>query len=64
MRINAFGADVRYILTVQRNLFMDYEHTEFITPARQLANEIIGMNLFIDDAELLLNLARCLCSPS
>lgn len=56
--INALGADVHYILTGQRNLFMDYEVPDSITPARQLANDIAGMNLSSEDAELLLALAN------
>jgi transcriptional regulator with XRE-family HTH domain len=62
-KIGTFGADVHYILTGQRNLFMDYEAPESITPARQIANDIAGMNLSSDDAELLLAFARRLCPP-
>lgn len=63
-KIGAFGADVHYILTGHRNLFMDYDVPESVTPARQLANDIAGMNLSSDDAELLLRLARRLVPPA
>lgn len=56
--IHAIGADVLYIITGHRPLFAEEEAAEYVTPARQLAGDISGMSLSVDDAELILNVAR------
>ncbi|MDO8933360.1 MAG: helix-turn-helix transcriptional regulator [Rhodocyclaceae bacterium] len=56
--IGALGADVLYIITGQRPLYVEQESPEYMLPARQLAGEIAAMTLTTEDAGLLLALAR------
>lgn len=66
LELDALGVDVLYVVTGQRNFQAakspDLRST-YLSPARRVAGEIAGMDIGVDDAELLLSLAQRLDIP-